>query len=49
MAAGRRPAPKRWSRLERDLRERHGPLIAGVDGLDKDVQAIAAKVFGRDQ
>ena len=32
---GRRPVPKRWSRLERELRERHGPLIAGVDEVGR--------------
>jgi ribonuclease HII len=33
--AGRRPSPRRWSRLERELRERYGPLIAGVDEVGR--------------
>ena len=35
MAGGRRPAPRRWSQLERELRERYGPLIAGVDEVGR--------------
>ena len=35
MAPGRRPAPRRWSRLEQELRERFGPLIAGVDEVGR--------------
>jgi ribonuclease HII len=33
--AGHRPVPRRWSRLERELRERYGPLIAGVDEVGR--------------
>ena len=33
--AHKRPAPRRWSTLERDLRRDGGPLIAGVDEVGR--------------
>ena len=35
MAGARRPARRRWSAIERDLRQGGGPLIAGVDEVGR--------------
>lgn len=35
MPLGRRSSRKRWSAIEREVREGHGPLIAGVDEVGR--------------
>ena len=35
MAAGRRASRKRWSTFEREARDGHGPMIAGIDEVGR--------------